>query len=257
MTQEYQFITFTQTDGRAVLTLHRPPLNILTIPMIEEINHALEALRGDPIAKVLLIRGEGRCFSAGMDVADHLPEKVERMLEVFHHTLDHLASLEIPTISAVHGATLGGGLELAVATDLTFAAAGATLGQPEIKLGVFPPLAVAYYADLIGLKRAYEVILTGRNLSADEAQQWGLVNAVFSDEEFAARVDEITRTLAGYSRPVLVATKRAMRETRQRPLSEALSRAERIYLQEVMATEDAVEGLTAFLQKRSPQWKDR
>lgn len=257
MTQEYKFMTFTQTDGRAVLTLHRPPLNILTIPMIEEVNQALEALRGDHTAKVLLIRGEGRCFSAGMDVTDHLPENVERMLEVFHQTLDHLAALKIPTVSAAHGATLGGGLELAVATDLTFAAAGATLGQPEIKLGVFPPLAVAYYSKLIGLKRAFDVILTGRNISAEEAHHLGLVNAVFPDGEFTARVDEITRTLAGYSRPVLIATKRAIRGAIGRPLTEALALAERIYLQETMATEDALEGLTAFLEKRPPQWKDR
>lgn len=257
MTQEHQFIAFTQTDGRAVLTLRRPPLNIMTIPMIEEINHALAALRGDHAAKVLLIRGEGRCFSAGMDVADHLPDKVEHMLRAFHRTIELMRALEIPTVSAVHGATLGGGLELAVATDLTFAATGATLGQPEIKLGVFPPLAVAYYARLTGLKRAYDLILTGRNLTAEEAHHLGLVNAVFPEGDFAARVDEITRTLAGYSRPILLATKRAIREAAQRPLAEALSLAEHIYLQEVMATEDALEGLTAFLEKRAPQWKER
>jgi cyclohexa-1,5-dienecarbonyl-CoA hydratase len=257
MTEEYRFITFVQADGRAVLTLHRPPLNIMTIPMIEEINRALARLRDDYTVKVLLIRGEGRCFSAGMDVADHLPEKVERMLSVFHETIDHLMALEIPTISAVHGATLGGGLELAVLTDLTFAAHGATLGQPEIKLGVFPPLAVAYFPRLIGVKHAYDLILTGRSVTAQEAERLGLVNAVFPEGEFAARVDEITRTLANYSRPVLVATKRAIREAIGRLSTDALASAEHIYLKEVMATEDALEGLTAFMEKRPPQWKDR
>jgi cyclohexa-1,5-dienecarbonyl-CoA hydratase len=256
MTRQYKFIRFTQTDERAVLTLHHPPLNILTIAMIEEINQALTGVRADSPAKVLLLRGEGQCFSAGVDVSDHLPEKVERMLEVVHEMFDHLAALEIPTISAVHGAVLGGGLELAVFTDMTFAAAGAKLGQPEIKLGVFPPLAAAYFPELIGLKHAYELVLTGRTISADEARQRGLINAVFAEEEFTARVDEIARTLAQYSRPILVAAKRAIRQAAGRSFDEALATTERIYLDEVMATEDALEGLTAFLHKRPPRWKN-
>lgn len=257
MSNKYRFITFYQIDGRAVLTLHHPPLNILTIPMIEEINQILAELRADSEAKVLLLRGEGRCFSAGVDVADHLPEKVEYMLQVVHQMFHHLAALEIPTVSAVHGATLGGGLELAAFTDMTFAAAGATLGQPEIKLGVFPPLAVAYFPSIIGLKHTYDLVLTGRTLSAEDARQLGLITAVFPEEEFATRVDEITRTLARYSRPVLLAAKRALRRAIKLPFTEALASAERIYLEEVMATEDAYEGLVAFLEKRPPQWKDR
>lgn len=257
MTEEYNLISFTQSDGRAVLMLRHPPLNILTIPMIEEINRALIDLRADATAKVLMLRGEGRCFSAGADVADHLPEKVERMLEVFHQMFENLAALEIPTVSAIHGATLGGGLELAVFTDMTLAAAGAKLGQPEIKLGVFPPLAVAYFPRLVGPKHAYDVILTGKAISAEEARQLGLVNAIFPQEEFASRVDEITQTLAAYSRPVLVATKRALRAAAGRPLFEALAMAERIYLKDVMTTEDALEGLKAFMAKRAPRWKDR
>ncbi|RMG45047.1 MAG: enoyl-CoA hydratase/isomerase family protein [Acidobacteria bacterium] len=257
MSQEYEFITVARANGRATLSLNRPPLNVLNIPMIEEINRALADLREDATIKVLLIRGEGKCFSAGMDVADHLPETFERMLAVFHRMLEHLAALPIPTVSAVHGAALGGGLELAVFADMTFAAAGAKLGQPEIKLAVFPPLAAAYFPGLIGWKRACDVILTGRTIGAEDAERMGLVTAVFPDDALVARVDEIVRTLAGYSRPVLVATKRAIREAAGRPLFEGLELAERIYRDEVMATEDAVEGLRAFLEKRAPQWKDR
>ncbi|RMG54725.1 MAG: enoyl-CoA hydratase [Acidobacteria bacterium] len=255
---EYEFITLTHTDdGRAILTLNRPPLNVMHIPMIEEINRALAELRSDATVNVLLIRGAGRCFSAGVDVADHRPERIERMLRVVHEKFEHLAALEIPTVSAIHGATLGGGLELAAFTDVTLAAANATLGQPEIKLGVFPPLAVAYFPRLIGWKRAADIILTGRTLTAEEAQQMGLVNAVFPEEEFSDRVDAFVRTLAGYSRPVLMATKRALREAAGRSLFDGLEEAERIYMRDVMSTEDAVEGLTAFMEKRPPRWKNR
>jgi cyclohexa-1,5-dienecarbonyl-CoA hydratase len=257
MSNKHEFITFNQIDGRAILTLHRPPLNILTIPMIEEINQTLMELHADNRAKVLLLRGEGRCFSAGVDVADHVPEKAERMLQVMHQMFHHLAALEIPTISAIHGTALGGGLELAAFTDMTFAAAGATLGQPEIKLGVFPPLAVAYFPGVIGLKRTYDLVLTGRTLSVEEAHQLGLVNAVFPEGEFAARVDEVTCTVTRYSRPVLLATKRVIRRAIELSFAEALALAERIYLESVMVTEDAREGLAAFLEKRPPQWKDR
>lgn len=258
MDREYEFITLTHTDdGRAILTLNRPPLNIMHIPMIEEINRALADLQSDATVKVLLIRGAGRCFSAGVDVADHRPERIERMLRVVHEKFERLAALEIPTVSAIHGATLGGGLELAAFADLTLAADNATLGQPEIKLGVFPPLAVAYFPRLVGWKRATDLILTGRTLTAEEAQRMGLVNAVFPEEEFSNRVDAFTRTLAGYSRPVLIATKRAMREAITRSLFDGLEEAERIYMHDVMSTEDAVEGLTAFMEKRPPQWKNR
>jgi cyclohexa-1,5-dienecarbonyl-CoA hydratase len=257
MAHEYQFISYTQADGRAVLTLNRPPVNVITIPMLEEINRALGELKEDRSAKVLLVRGEGRCFSAGMDVTDHLPDKVEQMLAAFHETIERLLALEIPTVSAVHGATMGGGLELAALTDLTLAAAGAKLGQPEIKLGVFPPLAAAYFPQVLGMKRAYDLILTGRTVTAEEAYQIGLVNAVFADEEFASRTDETVQTLSGYSRPVLIATKRAIRQAVGRPVLDGLASAEWVYLQEVMATEDALEGLTSFIEKRRPKWNDR
>lgn len=257
MTKENKFIEVFSKDGKAILSLNRPPVNVLTIEMLHEMNRAIAKIAQDQDTSVLLLRGEGKCFSAGMDVADHLPDKVEQMLGAMRQLLEWLAKLEIPTISAVHGATLGGGLEIAAFTDLTYAAEGASLGQPEIKLGVFPPLAVAYFSWLTGLKQATEICLTGRTLTAEEAMSMGLVNQVFPKEDFESKVEEIVDTLAGYSRPALMATKKALRLAAGRPIWEALSAAERTYLDDVMKTEDAIEGLSAFLEKRKPKWKHK
>jgi cyclohexa-1,5-dienecarbonyl-CoA hydratase len=255
MKQNYQFVSVSESDGRAVLALNRPPVNVLNIAMMQEINHALAEFRTNTTARALLIRGEGKCFSAGMDVGDHMPDKVPAMMREMHTMFERLDALEIPTVSAVHGSAMGGGLELAAFTDMMFAAAGTKLGVPEIKLGVFPPIAVACFLDMIGPKATYEMVLTGRTFSAEEAKSIGMVNAVFGPEEFEARTDEVLRILAGLSRPVLVATKRALRRAARMPVFEALHDAERMYMDEVMQTRDAKEGLSSFLEKRQPQWK--
>lgn len=256
MTRHYDYINLdSSAEGGTTLLLDRPPLNILNLPMLQEIIAALEEVASDRSSRVLLIRGKGKCFSAGMDVADHLPDKVELMLDLMRKTLRHLLDLEIPTISALHGSAMGGGLEIAVMTDLTFAAAGTKLAQPEIKLGVFPPLAVAHYSDLIGYKQTAELVFSGKTYTAEEAAGIGLINAAFPAEEFDARVDEVTRTIASYSRPVLAATKHALRKAQGKELFHALETAEKIYMERVMSTEDAIEGLKSFLEKRSPEWK--
>ena len=254
MSPEYQFIRLSKLEGQATLLLCRPSVNVLNIAMMEEMTRALEEVRSDPEVRLLLLRGEGRCFSAGMDVSDHLPDKLDEMLNAMHLLLVSLASLDVVTVSALHGSALGGGLEVAVMTDFTFAVAGTKLGQPEINLGVFPPLAVALYSKLIGVKNACEMILTGRIFSAEEAQQIGLITRAYKSEEFENRLVENCKTLLSMSRAALAATKRAMR--RMDPLLfDRLRIAERAYLEDVMSTHDAREGLQAFLEKRAPQWK--
>jgi cyclohexa-1,5-dienecarbonyl-CoA hydratase len=256
MTHPYDYIRlhFSET-GVTTLFLKRPPLNVLHLPMLQEINTALEEVGSNRSSRVLLIRGEGKCFSAGMDVGDHLPDKVELMLELVRKALRRLAELEIPSVSALHGSTMGGGLEIAVMADLTFAAAGTKIGQPEIRLGVFPPLAVAHYANLIGYKKTAELVFGGGIYTAEEAVEMGLINAVFPAEEFEQQVEEITTRIASYSRPVLAATKYALRKSQGKDLFHALENAEKIYMERVMTTADAIEGLNAFLEKRAPQWK--
>jgi len=256
MNQNFQLANLERKGSEATLWLNRPPLNILNIPMMGEIVRLIDHVRSDPEIRILLLRGQGRCFSAGMDVGDHLPDQVHSMFEIMHQLLRSIDELEIPTISIVHGSVLGGGLELAIMTDLTYAISGSKLGQPEINLGVFPPLAAVYFPELIGFKAANDLVLSGRSITAEEAQRMGLINDVLSAEESESEIQAITSTLLAHSKASLAITKRAIRYAR-RHLFDHLRHAEKIYLEELMRTEDAVEGLQAFIQKRKPEWRHR
>ena len=251
----FEHLRIERDGGLRRLILDRPPLNILTIGMLQEMEEAAGLIAADPDATVLLVTGEGRAFCAGVDVADHTADKVQDMIRVFHGALGRLASLELPVIAAVNGAALGGGLEVALAADIILARAGAKLGQPEIMLGVFPPFAAAVLPRFVGRASALDLCLTGRTLVAEEAQQMGLVQYVYPKDEFAASAKEYAQAMASLSGPVLRLAKRAIVDGLDAPLGEALHVAERIYLDELMELDDAHEGLAAFMEKRPPAWK--
>jgi cyclohexa-1,5-dienecarbonyl-CoA hydratase len=256
-TQQYQFIQYGVADGRATLAINRPPFNVLDIPTMGEINQALDACAVDGSVKLLVITGVGeKAFSAGVEVADHTPDKVDQMIEVFHGILRRLNKMPMPTIAAVNGAALGGGLELAIGCDMIVAVAGAKLGQPEIKLAVFPPVAAVLLPRLVPPARAMEILLGGENFSAEEGHAMGLVNRVFAKETFAADVQSFLAPYLKLSRVALLSTRRAIREAAGKPFDAALDVAESIYLKELMLTNDAQEGLAAFLEKRKPVWRN-
>lgn len=239
--------------GRIVLD--RPPVNVLNLVMLSELDLALQMVADDRALKVLVVSGAGKAFCAGVDVADHTADKVAVMLARFHTVIRRLAALEVPVLAAVHGATLGGGLELALAADLVFARDDATLGQPEIRLAVFPPVAAVLLPQRIGRQRAMDLVLSGRTVRADEALAMGLVGRVVSADRFDAEVAGYAAGLAALSGPVLRLTKRVMGH-QQDGWTTALADAESTYLHELMALPDAHEGLAAFLEKRPPAWRD-
>jgi cyclohexa-1,5-dienecarbonyl-CoA hydratase len=258
---EFQYITFEKQDGVARLTLNKPPLNVLDIAMMREINTALEDV-GD--AKVLVFQAaEGsKAFSAGVDISDHTADKVEEMIEVFHRIFRLLDELEAPTVAVVGGAALGGGCELALFCDMIVASEKASFGQPEIQVGVLPPIAAVALPEIIGPKKAMEMVLIGDRIRAAEAQGLGLVNKVVPPEELQAAADEFVGKLAKLSGAVLRLTKRAVRmsrgaEEQRSRFAESLIAVEELYLGPLMDTEDAHEGLTAFMEKRAPVWKDK
>jgi cyclohexa-1,5-dienecarbonyl-CoA hydratase len=252
-------ITFEKHDGVARLTLNKPPLNVLDIAMMREINAALEGLDDDPGVKVLVFEAaEGsRAFSAGVDVSEHTADMVEEMIEVFHRIFRQLDALEIPTVAVVGGAALGGGCELVLFCDMVIASEKASFGQPEIQVGVFPPVAVVALPDIIGPKKALEIVLTGDRIRAAEAERLGLVNKVVPPEELKEAADEFVGKLAKLSSAVLRLTKRAVRLGSAGDFTERLMTVEELYLGPLMATEDAHEGLAAFMEKRSPIWEDK
>jgi cyclohexa-1,5-dienecarbonyl-CoA hydratase len=255
--QQFQFVRFRQQYDVARLTLARPPLNILTIDMMQEIVAAIERAAANPALKVLVVEGEGKAFSAGVAVEDHLGDRVRPMLEVFHRIFRGLWALDAATVAAVHGAALGGGAELATFCDVVVAGESATFGQPEIRVGVFPPVAALHYPKRIGAARALGLLLTGEVVSAAEAQRLGLVDRVVAGAALGDAVDTLVERLRAQSAPVLRLTKRAVRDSLGAPFDEALTMLEELYHDELMATEDAAEGLRAFVEKRTPVWKDR
>jgi cyclohexa-1,5-dienecarbonyl-CoA hydratase len=259
LTMEFQHIIFETHDGVARLVLNKPPLNVLDIAMMREIGSALERVDGDPSIKVLLFEAAqgSKAFSAGVDVSEHTAEMVEEMIEVFHRIFRLLDKLEVPTVAVVGGAALGGGCELVLFCDMVLASEKASFGQPEIQVGVFAPVAAVAWPGIIGPKKAMELLLTGERIRADEAARLGLVNKVVPPEELAAAAGELAGKLTALSGAILRLTKRAVRIGSAGPFADGLAAVEKLYLGPMMVTEDAHEGLAAFMEKRAPVWKDR
>jgi len=253
----YKHIAFETVDKVAFITLQREELNVLNIAMMEEINAALESTTGGSDLKALVFKANGKAFSAGVDVSEHTAKLVDKMISVFHQMFRLLDGMQCPTIAFVQGAALGGGCELACFCDMVVAAERVKFGQPEIKVGVFPPVAAAEFPHFSHLRQVYELLLTGDVIPAEEAQAMGLVNKVFPRDDFARHCDEWLARITGNSAAILRLTKKAMRAGLGKTFSRAISEVEQIYLREMMATKDAHEGLTAFLEKRSPKWEDR
>ncbi len=244
-------------DGRvATLTLDRPPLNILDLEMIGALDGHLADLTEDASLQILVVRGAGeRAFSAGVSVQDHTPDKVESMLQGLHGAIRKLADSDAATIAVVAGHCLGGGMEVALACDLVLAAEGAKFGQPEIKLGCYPPVAAALYPRRIGAGRTLEMLLSGRNVSCEEAERLGLVHWRLPADQLDPKLASILEDFLQWSTPVARLTKRAVRAGRDLPFHEALDATEHLYLDDLCRTEDMAEGLQAFLDKRPPVWK--
>jgi len=238
----------------AWVTLDRPPLNILNIAMMESLDVALG--RALPKSDIVIFQGAGaKAFCAGADVADHTPKRVGRMLSAFHAVFRRLAAAECLTIAAVHGYCLGGGMELATFCDLVLATQSAQFGQPEIKLGCFPPVALVTLPCLIGMQAAAHLILTAHQINATEAHRLGLVSRVVPDDGLPAAVVALLDELRALSPSVLRLTRKTLARLHSPDFLAQLDEAERLYLSELIETHDAQEGIRAFLEKRKPVWK--
>lgn len=244
-------------DGVAFLTLNRAPLNVLNIEMMEEINTYLEGLKKEKSLKLLVIQAAGKAFSAGVDVGEHLGDLVYKMIEVFHNIFRLMDVLKVPSIAVVNGSALGGGCELALYCDMVIATEKSKFGQPEIQVGVFPPIAALTFPRMIGRKKAMELILSGDIISAQEALAMGLVNKVVSEVSLTEEANGFIEKFKTLSGIVLKLSKEAMLAGLNDDMDKGLKVIEKIYLDRLMKTDDGPEGLKAFLEKRKPTWKDK
>ena len=259
MANRYNDIKFKIEDRVARITFARPAVNIFNIAMMREINDALNQCcqQRDLVGVVFDADSDCRAFSAGVAVEEHGEDTIFQMLDSFHAIFRTLEQLARPAIAVVDGAALGGGCELVIACDIAIASEQARFGQPEIKLGVFPPVAAVLLPQAIGEKRARELLLTGELVEATEALRIGLVNYVVPSDQLEQKTSEILAKLRGLSSAALEHTKKAIDAGRSRPLDSALKEVENMYLHELMKTKDAVEGINAFSEKRKPVWRNR
>ena len=240
------------------IDLNKPPLNIIDIAMMEEVQAALQEADASLDVRVIAFRGAGqKPFSAGVSIQDHTPDRIEEMIRSFHAIFRHLARTDKVTLAVVRGHCLGGGFELASMCDLVVASEDAQFGQPEIKLGQLAPVGVILLPYLIGYRKAAELLLTGSTLSAEQAQSLGLVNRVASPEQLSQCADELLRELLEQSGSALRLTKKILRRVAGLDFERALAESEEFFLQTLAQTEDAKEGVVAFLEKRAPQWTNR
>ncbi|MFZ0941816.1 MAG: enoyl-CoA hydratase-related protein [Candidatus Sulfotelmatobacter sp.] len=238
----------------ARIAFRNPPLNVIDIPMMEELAHALSQMEARSDISAIVLSGDGAAFSAGVDVAAHSPEKVEIMLTKFHTVIRALVASRKVTIAVVHGSCLGGGAELAMVCDIVYTTASTRWGFPEIKLCCYPPVACTALAALVGQKRAAELILTGRTFDGIEAATIGLATRALPDKQLATAAAEAVEELSRLSPTALALTKKAVYAWDAMHFEKGLARAEKIYLEGLAKTPDAEEGVRAFMEKRQPRW---
>jgi cyclohexa-1,5-dienecarbonyl-CoA hydratase len=230
---------------------------VINIETLREMNTALTQLRDDPEVAVVVITGAGeRAFSAGVEVKEHMGEMMPTMMTEFTQLFRSLMAVDKPTIAVVNGVALGGGCEVVAWCDLAIASDRAQFAQPEIKLAVCPPAAVPLFPKIMGRKKAFELITIGDNIDAKEAERIGLVNKVVPQEELQGAAEEFIARISEKSPVVLKMVRRALYEVCDLDLAQALEVADE-YGRRIMETEDATEGLTAFLEKRKPAWKNK
>lgn len=247
-----------ENDGQVVkIVLDRPKHNVLDIPMMDELNAELEKIAADNDLKCVVITGEGKSFCAGVEVADHKPDNVDAMVATFNRIFELINMIDIPIIAAVNGACLGGGMELAIACDIVVASEKAILGQPEIKLGFFPPYAALRLPELVGPAKAIEILTTGQNYSAQDAKELGFVSKVASVDEFQSVVDAQVKQICHASPLIIRLNKRAVKRHIGTSFFQGVDLVSNYFLKTMMKTEDTLEGIASFEEKRRPVWKNK
>lgn len=255
--QSLKHIHLDTAQGVARITLNRPPANVLSVEMMQELATAIESLEYQREVKLVTLFGSGKYFSAGFELGDHLGDRAYLMLESFRRIFEAIAKVDKPTLAVVAGPALGAGSILAAACDMALAAQSAKLGHPEIRGGVFNTVAAALLPRLVGRKRAFEILMMGTSLAASDAERLGLITRAVPDDRLEAEVAAIVQRFQEASAPVVQLTRRAITGGLDLSYEDAVRHAEDVYLNQLLGTQDVEEGLRAVSEKRKPAWKDR
>ena len=254
---ELKHLKYEMTDAVARITLDRPKFNMMNIEMMDELNGLFEGLSREDNLKCIVLYAEGKHFCTGVEVADHKPDKVGDMIATFNRIFELTEQIEVPIIASVQGYCLGGGMELAIACDVIVAAESAQFGQPEIKVGFFPPYAAMRLPQLVGPARAIEICTTGKFYSAADARQMGMAGYVSKDDQLGETTAEIVKEIQTNSPLIIRLNKRAVRQHLGLAFKPALAGVSDLFLNTLMKTEDTLEGIASYEEKRKPVWKNR
>lgn len=254
---DYEFIKFSRAGGRADLAFNNPPHNLLSVEMLEEIIHALDTLRDDDSLKVLLIKGDSDTFCGGVRIEDIVADKIGALMPLYSRIYNYLNDIRGVTISAVMGEASGFGCEIAAFCDICIAAENAIFSFPQIRLGLFPPIATAILPRLIGRNRTIDWITSGRRVTATEAMEASMVARTIPDLALITYADAYAERLNSFSAPAVVLAKRAIDQALYTPAMEALRTTEALYMLDLMNSLDPTEGLNASLEDRDPVWKNK
>jgi len=254
---DFQFVKLHIEAGVARMTLSRPDHNLLNENMLRELIDGIAHAGDRPDVKLILLDSACKVFCGGIDVGEYTTDRVFQMLDAFHSVFIRILETSKPVVCVVNGPAIGGGAELAAFGDLVIATPKARFAQPEITLGVFPPLASTILPFLVGPKVALELVLLGEPVSAERALDLGIVNRLVPEAQLEATVNDLCARIAGHSGPVLTMAKKAILGGMGLSLRDGLRNSMNIFLNELYRLEDSQEGLRALSEKRKPNWKNR
>jgi len=257
MSDDSRLTRYEVRDDVAYITLDSPPVNILTMAIMDEITDHLNRAESDSSIKAIAFTAEGKAFSGGADIGEHRPEQVEGMIGAFGRLFRKLGALELPLVMAVNGAALGGGFELVMMADVLLATPEATFGQPEIRLGFFAPVGIVRLPELVGTARAIEITCSGKTYGAVELQAMGMISQIVAEDDLSDALEAVLKDFRRSSPLILRMNVKTLKDLRGKDFIQALEDAENVFLNDLMATEEPIEGIASFYEKRRPEWKNR
>jgi cyclohexa-1,5-dienecarbonyl-CoA hydratase len=255
--EEFEFVKFGVDKNLARITLHRPEHNLLNEAMLREIADSIILAGNHEDVKLIVLDSACKVFCGGIDVGEYTSQRVFQMLDAFHAVFAGMLEIGKPVICVVNGPAIGGGAELAAFGDLVVATPKARFAQPEISLGVFPPLASTVLPFLVGPKTALELVLTGEPVTAERALELGMVNRLVPEAQLESAVKDLVTRISAHSGPVLAMAKKAILGGVGLSLKDGLKQSMNIFLNELYRLEDSQEGVRALVEKRKPNWKNR